>query len=86
VSYRKKAGSLHRWMISAFRLGRPMSDLFDRASDTEQAERDTALASVRAAAASMPKGEPGECDECGEYFARLVGGLCGFCRDGRRRQ
>jgi len=63
-----------------------MADLFDRASDKEQAEREAALASVRAAAARMPKGEPGECDKCGEYFTRLVGGLCGFCRDGRPRR
>jgi len=63
-----------------------MTDLFDRASEKEQTERDSALASVRAAAARMPAGEPGECDECGEYFARLVGGLCGFCRDGRPRR
>jgi len=33
----------------------------------------------------MPDGVAGDCDGCGEYFARLVGGKCGFCRDGRRR-
>ena len=62
-----------------------MADEFDRASAREQEERDAALAATRLAAAAMPKGEPGECDHCGEYFARLVGGMCGFCRDGRTR-
>lgn len=32
-------------------------------------------------AADIPPGNPGECDFCGEYFSRLVGGACGFCRD-----
>ncbi|WP_322999985.1 conjugal transfer protein TraR [Castellaniella sp.] len=62
-----------------------MADEFDRASEREQQARDAALAATRRAAAAMPKGEPGECDRCGEYFVRLVGGLCGFCRDGRAR-
>ncbi|KXA71081.1 hypothetical protein [Bordetella hinzii] len=62
-----------------------MTDEFDRASEREQADREAALANARAAAGAMPKGEPGECDGCGEHFARLVGGLCGFCRDGRKR-
>lgn len=34
--------------------------------------------------ASLPAGVEGECDECGEWMGRLVGGRCGFCRDGRR--
>jgi len=62
-----------------------MADKVDQASEYEQAERDAALAGVLAAAARMPAGEPGECRGCGEYFTRLVGGLCGFCRDGRVR-
>jgi len=62
-----------------------MTDEFDRASEREQTHRDLALAAARAVAAAIPKGTPGECDGCGEYFARLVGGLCGFCRDGRTR-
>lgn len=62
-----------------------MADEFDRASEREQEARDAALAATRRAAAAMPKGEPGECDHCGEYFVRLVCGRCGFCRDGRAR-
>lgn len=33
---------------------------------------------------AIPAGVAGECDGCGEVMPRLVGGLCGFCRDGRR--
>lgn len=62
-----------------------MTDEFDRASEREHEAREAALATTRRAAAAMPKGEPGECERCGEYFARLVSGLCGFCRDGRTR-
>lgn len=29
----------------------------------------------------IPPGEPGECDVCGEYFARLVNMICARCRD-----
>lgn len=29
----------------------------------------------------MPKGVPGDCEYCGEWCGRLVGGACGFCRD-----
>ena len=33
-------------------------------------------------AAEMPIGEAGECDDgCGEFFTRLVDGMCGRCRD-----
>jgi len=62
-----------------------MADVIDQASEKEQVARDAAIANVQAAAARIPVGEPGECTECGDYFARLVGGRCGFCRDGRRR-
>lgn len=36
---------------------------------------------IRKQASAMPKGEPGECENCGEYFVRLVRGHCGRCRD-----
>lgn len=29
----------------------------------------------------LPKGEPGECKECGTDHPRLVNGLCPFCRE-----
>ncbi|QRY97100.1 conjugal transfer protein TraR [Sphingomonas paucimobilis] len=31
----------------------------------------------------MPEGVAGECDDCGRYSKRLVGGRCAPCRDGR---
>lgn len=58
-----------------------MTDEVDLASEREQIQRDAALTQASAAVAAMPKGVPGHCDGCGDYFARLVGGLCGFCRD-----
>ena len=31
--------------------------------------------------ADIPVGIAGDCDLCGDYFSRLVGGACGYCRD-----
>lgn len=59
-----------------------MADDVDMANDLAEQHLDHSL---RAARAPVPKGEPGECDECGEDMPRLVNGRCGFCRDGRRR-
>lgn len=60
-----------------------MMDVIDYAND--QVERGNAYreAAARRAAAAIPAGEPGDCDECGDTMPRLVGGLCAFCRDGR---
>ena len=33
------------------------------------------------AAQDIPVGNHGECDGCGDWFGRLVHGMCGFCRD-----
>ena len=33
------------------------------------------------AAQDIPVGNPGECEGCGDWFGRLVNGMCGFCRD-----
>lgn len=56
-----------------------MADLTDLASEIEQ--RATEASISKALHKPMPTGRPGECDLCGEYFARLVDGACGFCRD-----
>lgn len=56
----------------------------------DQADIANAQAEVRVAAAisrvdgAIPAGAPGICEDCGEAMPRLVDGLCGFCRDGRR--
>lgn len=39
------------------------------------------LAKLRQQAAAIPQGKPGECERCGEYSQRLVGGACAPCRD-----
>lgn len=36
---------------------------------------------IRAQAAMIPVGEPGECVECGSFNPRLVTGVCSPCRD-----
>lgn len=57
------------------------TDEIDRANELAQAERDHELAEIRKRAAAMPPGEPGDCDLCGEWSGRLVGGVCASCRD-----
>lgn len=58
-----------------------MADDADRASsDTEKLE-DAKINLIRERAASIPKGTPGECECCDEYFIRLVDGHCARCRD-----
>lgn len=53
--------------------------------DTAQALMDAHIASgLGRVDAAIPAGVAGECDDCGEHMPRLVGGRCGFCRDGRR--
>ena len=58
-----------------------MSDDADFAAELVAAEIAAGLARIDRA---IPVGAPGECDECGEVMPRLVGGRCGYCRDGRR--
>lgn len=58
-----------------------MADFADIAADATAAALSARLARVDAA---IPAGVAGECDDCGEMMPRLVDGLCGFCRDGRR--
>lgn len=38
-------------------------------------------AAIRSTAHDIPPGEPGECDLCGEWSGRLIGGACAPCRD-----
>lgn len=56
-----------------------MADEIDLAQEREELERAAILA-------ARPKfefnpGTPGDCEYCGHWFGRLVGGACGFCRD-----
>lgn len=58
-----------------------MADDLDKAQEYMDflSARDIAL--VQRAALNIPKGEPGECQRCGEDSPRLVNGVCAPCRD-----
>lgn len=60
-----------------------MADDIDIANKHSEQYNAALAASVADAAASIPIGAPGECEECEEQRPRLVGGLCAWCRDGR---
>lgn len=57
-----------------------MADEIDHANARAEADTERAIADVRKAAAAIPQGEAGDCDFCGEYCSRLVGGACAPCR------
>lgn len=61
-----------------------MADEIDIANDRAEADTERAIAAARSGAAVIPSGEPGDCDFCGEWSGRLVGGACAPCRDKRR--
>lgn len=66
-----------------------MADEIDVTNDRVENETALLVADVTRKAAMIPKGEPGECFYCGEYFARVVfiasinECACGKCRDKR---
>jgi RNA polymerase-binding transcription factor DksA len=59
-----------------------MPDETDRLQELRDFENASIIESARA---EIPKGEPGECAECGEESLRLVGGRCAPCRDSWRK-
>lgn len=62
-----------------------MVDEVEAAEEEQYVLSSATIRAIRLQVEQMPKGEPGECEACGDYFSRLVDGLCGFCRDGRTR-
>lgn len=58
-----------------------MSDEADRAGDLTEAMIEAEIARLREAAALIEAGCAGECDLCGEWSGRLIGGACAACRD-----
>lgn len=56
-----------------------MADDFDRAGELEEAQRQHALANRQPFV--LEPGKPGDCEMCGEWSGRLVGGACTPCRD-----
>lgn len=59
-----------------------MGDVVDMAA---QLQDEHLALSLQRARMPIPAGVSGECEQCFEESSRLVGGRCGFCRDGRRR-
>ena len=58
-----------------------MSDEIDIANDRAAADTERAGAAARVVAASIPKGDAGDCDLCGSWSGRLVNGAGAPCRD-----
>lgn len=58
-----------------------MADEADRAEYFIESVIDDHVKEAMRKASDIPIGNPGDCDGCGEYFSRLVNGMCGFCRD-----
>ena len=58
-------------------------DILDEASNLTIMETESLVNASRKAVLEMPEGEPGECNECGEFNQRLVYGIRSPCRDGR---
>lgn len=56
-------------------------DEADRASYYVETVIDDHVKEAMRRAADMPVGESGECYGCGDFFLRLVDGMCGRCRD-----
>lgn len=55
-----------------------MADEIDLAQEREEiATRDA----IQRAAKDLAPGKPGDCDMCGEWSGRLIGGVCARCRD-----
>ena len=55
-----------------------MADDIDRAQERERIDREAA---IKAASKVLEPGVAGECDLCGEWAGRLIGGACAPCRD-----
>jgi hypothetical protein len=56
-------------------------DVVDIANENRDSEEARHIKAARDQAENMPAGEPGDCDLCGEWTGRLVGGACARCRD-----
>lgn len=56
-----------------------MADDLDMASEQEEKHRQASIQARRNK--PFDPGVPGDCEGCGDYFTRLVGGHCGRCRD-----
>lgn len=55
-----------------------MADEADVANDYVEMQLERAIAAARM---DIPPGVEGECELCGEWSGRLIGGACAPCRD-----
>ena len=53
----------------------------DRAQIDEDVQAAAKLRLRSSQSYEIPPGNPGECDMCGEWSGRLIGGACAPCRD-----
>lgn len=58
-----------------------MADVCDETDVREAALLNADLSAIRARAQRIEPGSPGDCELCGEWFGRLVKGVCCPCRD-----
>ena len=56
-------------------------DIIDRGTELAERTRFEAEIAIRDKAAAIPAGNSGECELCGAWSGRLVGGACAPCRD-----
>ena len=56
-----------------------MADEIDLAAEHEEMHRQQALAQIKPFV--LQSGVAGDCEICGEWFGRLIGGACAPCRD-----
>ena len=58
-----------------------MADEVDLANDLLEGQNSQRIAEISKRAAAIPEGKPGDCEFCGSWSGRLVGGACAPCRD-----
>ena len=58
-----------------------MADDIDRAQERERIDREAAIKAAVDRVMGLEPGVAGECDLCGEWAGRLIGGACAPCRD-----
>lgn len=60
-------------------------DPLDYAADLTQRLADAEVDQIRYKAAAIPAGSQGDCEDCGYWSGRLIGGTCAPCRDRQAR-
>jgi hypothetical protein len=58
-----------------------LPDPIDQASHHELMDTASAIEAARKGAAQFEPGAPGNRQECGKFFSRIVRGMCCRCRD-----